>query len=350
MIRLSILFILLSFLRISYAQTDQRKGLVITNSGDTIVGMINFQGDIKNSKVCIFYFASGKNEVFHPFDIYGYRFDGGKFYVSKYIEEFDSVNQIFAEYLVRGQKDLFYYRDYSGFHYGFGKNDSTLIEIPCKEDIIVIEGKPYLHEPTNHIGFLKSFFADCPSIFGKIDNIKKPDKNNLISITIKYHDEICGENSCIVYKKTKIPVKFAIQPRFEITRFKGDASYFTQYGGLLNLWIPESNENLFIKTGFLYSKYEKDLTMIKIPFQFEYIFPNKIIRPKFDVGFNAYGFRNSENTEGIGLTFAVAGGVLLRVTKFLYLDLNVETDIFQFTWETGFFISHSFGTGLFYIL
>ncbi len=345
MIRTFCLIIFLGFSLLSYAQKDLRKGYIITNSGDTLSGMINFQGDIKNSKECVFYPEKDKKEEFHPFDIYGYRFEGGKYYVSKFTEE--DEKQIFAEYLVRGQKDLFYYRDNIGNHYLLSKNDSVLIEIPYEEKVVTIDGKTYLQESKEHIGFLKSYFSDCPSVYREIEIMKKPDKNNMISITKKYHDEICGENSCIVYKKNKIPVKFAVEPRLEMTHFKGETGFFNQYGGLIYLWLPESNENLYFKTGFLYSKYENDISLYKVPLRFEYVFPYKVFRPKFDLGLNTYFSQNQAYSEGLALTLAASGGFLVRITKFMYADIDIETDIIQFTFDTGFLISHSFGFGIF---
>ena len=318
------LFIILNITLSSFSQNDLRKGYIITNSLDTLFGSINFQGDIKNGKECVFFFESGENKVFHPFEIYGYRFDGGKYYVSRIVKEDESTDRIFAEYLVRGKKDLLYFRDFRGPHYLLSMYDSTLIKIPYNNEFFV-EGKLFLHESTRHIGFLKVYFADCPSVFNEIEKMGMPDTKKLISITKKYHDEVCGENSCIIYKKNKLPVKIAIEPKLEITSFRGDPGYFKQYGGLLYLWLPESNEKLYLKTGFMVSKYNTiesyntiERTLYKIPLHFEYIFTKKIISPKLDIGVNLYGFRYPGHKYGTDvLTFAVAGGLLVRTTRFL---------------------------------
>jgi hypothetical protein len=344
-----IFLIFLSFFLSSYSQKDLRNAYVITNSKDTLVGMISFQSDMKNSTECLFFPETEVKEEFHPFDIMGYRFADGKYYVSKYVEEADTTNKIFAEYLVRGLKDLFYFRDMGGFHYLISKNDSTLINIPYKDELITIDGKQYLHESTKHIGLLKTYFSDCPSLFDEIDNMKKPDKKNLISITKKYNDKVCGENTCIIYKKKRMPLRLAFEPRFEISKFKGQSTYSNHYGGLVYIWLPVSNENLYLKTGVMYYKSYENTSNYKIPIQFSYIIPYKVIRPKFDLGVNIYSARIPEYLISNAMTLAASGGFLVRATKFMYLDLYFETDILQFKYETKLFISHSFGLGVFVV-
>ena len=340
------LFLLLIFLSITIVLSaqDLREGYIYCN-GDTVEGILKFQGDIKNSKECILTSDAESKAIFLPFEIDGYRFKNGKYYVSKYLIKPDTTLKVFAEYLVKGQKDLFYYRNNSGFHYLINANDSSLIELPYKQELVNIDGKSYLRESKRHIGLLKSYFSDCPSIYLQIEKLKKPDTKNLISITKTYHDVVCGENTCVVYKKQKMPFKIAVEPRFELTKFKGESGYFSQYGGVFYIWLPKSNENLFLKTGVLYSKHDNDISMFKIPLKFEYVFPKKIVRPKFDFGVNVYSTKNSNYTEGMGLTLATSGGVMVALTKAIAIDLSIETDILAFNYETDLFISHSLGIG-----
>jgi hypothetical protein len=342
--------LLLNFVTISILLNaqDLREGYIFTK-GDTIKGILKFQGDIGNSKECIFISEIEREKILLPFEIDGYKFEKGKYYMSKYLIKSDTTQKIFAEYLVKGQKDLFYYRDYSGFHYLIDANDSSLIEIPYKQEIVNIDGKSYLRESKQHIGLLKLYFSDCPSIYSQIEDLNKPDAKNLISITKTYHELVCGENSCVVYKKQKMPLKIAVEPRFELTKFKGESGYFKQYGGLVYIWLPKSNENLYLKSGVLYSKHYDDISMYKIPLKFEYMFPKKIVRPKLDLGVNVYSLKNPGYTEGMGLTLAASGGLMVTLTKFMYFDLSIETDILAFTYETDFFISYSFGVGAFFL-
>ncbi|MFN8206026.1 MAG: hypothetical protein U0T82_01265 [Bacteroidales bacterium] len=327
---------------------DLREGYIFSKD-DTIKGILKFQGDIRNSKECIHISDMDKEKILLPFEIDGYMFKNGKYYISKYLVKSDSTINIFAEYLVKGQKDLFYYRDYAGFHYLINANDSSLIEIPYEQKIVNIDGKSYLRESKQHIILLKSYFSDCPSLFSEIENLKKPDTRSLISITKTYHDLVCGENSCVVYKKQRVPMKIAVEPRLELTKFKGESGYFRQYGGLFFIWLPVSNENLYLKSGVLYSTHNDNISMYKIPLQFEYMFPKKIVKPKFDLGVNVYSLKYPGFTENMGLTLAASGGLQVALTEFMNIDLSLETDILSFTYETDFLISHSFGIGIFFL-
>ncbi len=351
-----LLIVLINLILLSNAQKDLRKGYIITNSNDTLQGMINFKGDMQNSVQCEFYADENTNKVYYPFEIKGYRFIDGKYYVSKNVEE-DSINhKIFAEYLVSGRKDLFYFRDPSGYHYMLTKNENTLIVMPHKEEIVKIKGKDYLPEPTRHIGYLKAYFSDCPEIFDEIEQIQYPDTKKLIAVTKDYHDRVCGENSCIIYRKIKPKIKMGIEPKFELMQFKGDSEYNDLRGGLVYLWLPEANENLFLKTGFIYGKYLSSYSMFKLPLQFEYLYPGKIVRPKMNIGINYYRFKYLKQKEFQpenlyqNLTFAAGGGFMFLIVKDFYIDANVETDIFTFTFSDGVFLDYTLGLGVLLIL
>lgn len=67
------------------AQTNPRSGYVITNSGDTIRGIIDLRTNERLSKQCEFW-ANGETtgKTYKPGDIEGFRFDnGGKYFVSR---------------------------------------------------------------------------------------------------------------------------------------------------------------------------------------------------------------------------------------------------------------------------
>ncbi len=334
----------------SFAQMDLRPGYIIKNSGDTIIGMIDFRGDRNNCKVCVFYQKADKRMELRPSEIYGYRFDDGEYFISKYIVRPDTIFQVFVEYLVQGKKDLFYYRDLSGNHYLVNKTDSSLLEIPYSKRIINVDGKSYIHESTKHIGLLKMFFSDCPSVFSDIENIKIPDLNNLVSVTKKYHELMCETDSCIVYRKQKMPLKIAFEPILQYTKFKDEPNIHKQYGCLFYILLPETSEKIYLKSGFMHSDSPVEYSYYKIPFQFEYVYPYKYVQPKIDVGMNIFAFNDPLWANVVGLTFAAGGGVRLRATKFLFVDIFLESDVFRFSWEPDFVLSHSYGIGMVFLL
>ncbi len=346
--RVLLLIALVVFSVLLNAQEELCDGYIISNQGDTISGKLSYQGDIRNSKECILHTEGKVQKKYQPFEIDGYMFHSGKYYISKYIIKTDTILKVFAEYLVKGQKDLFLYRDHSGFHYLINYNDSSLIEIPYKQEISVVDGKAYMRESTIHIGILKAYFSDCPSIYSQIENLKKPDTKELISITKEYHKEVCGENSCIVYQKQKKPLRIAIELRVAPTKAKGQTDFVLQKGGLIYLCVPSYNEYIYLKSGLLYEKYPNSISMYRIPFHIEYLFPKKLIRPKFSIGVNVYSLNSSKNKIWMGLNLAASGGCLIQLSDSFYTDIFFETEFLQCTLDPKFFMSYTFGIGAYF--
>ena len=68
------------------AQPDFREGYVINNQGDTLRGTIDYRGDLMMGSICRFLDPAGRIQEFSPDSIASYRFNDGKFYVSKDVE------------------------------------------------------------------------------------------------------------------------------------------------------------------------------------------------------------------------------------------------------------------------
>ena len=90
----------------------------------------------------------------------------------------------------------------------------------------------------------------------------------------------------------------------------------------------------------------ENIKLIKIPLQFEYLFPTALVRPKIDFGLNMF-HSISDYGANISLTAATSVGVLAKLTNFLYLDLNASSDLFAFNYYTPFFLSLSLQAGLY---
>jgi hypothetical protein len=332
------------------AQTDFRKGKIIQLNGDTLCGELNFQGDIQNSKLIRFR-NHELDSIFEPFDIRSYYFENGKFYTSKIaIIDADTV-KIFAEYLVFGIKDLFFNRSSSSFNYLISVSDSVIHKIPYKVEIVNVDGVNYQKESKHFIGYLKSYFHDCPSIFSKIDELKSPERKSLVSIIKEYHDITCGEGTCIVYDRKEYPIKIAIEPVYSyfIKNIMKSDNIVSAVGGHLYLWMPNSSERFYLKTGLHFAS-QAPYTYYQIPLQFEYVYPFKVIKPKFDVGVNAHFVRKSGVLWSAGLSTLVNAGCYVELTKWMYLDFDVSTDLFFFLYETGVFENITSRMGLCFVI
>ena len=218
-----------------YSQANFQKGYLITNSNDTIYGLIDFSTDKVNSEVCIF-----KNEVldsvvyYSPEQIEGYRIDTeGKYYVSRTIKLDKENKNVFLEFLVQGIINLYYYpkgNDYYFFEtpngelYGVTKAYDYII--PEENPILpgMIEKKMLLKTDKKYLGVLAYVFKDDKSLKDEIPNTEFS-RAAFIKITKKYHENVCKTgNSCVVYennyKKKYNKYNFTAFSGFEINDTK----------------------------------------------------------------------------------------------------------------------------------
>ncbi len=202
------LFMMLSVLACSskvWSQTDFRPGYYITSAYDTIYGFIDYRGDIRNSKTCDFRTAPDRETVsFKPGEILGYRYDKGKYYISKTLESDGETKQLFLEYLVDGIADLYYFRDEKDDYYVLESENGDMEILTNEESIIEKDGVSYAWESHSYIATLKTTFGDCWDIQPELDHAQLTHKS-LINLTSEYHDYVCDGEKCIIYQK-EIPL------------------------------------------------------------------------------------------------------------------------------------------------
>lgn len=184
------------------AQSDFRPGYIITLQGDTINGLINFNGDKANAKNCIFKKETDLEKVtYTPDQIKSYRFIDGKYYVSSFFMNYNFKDRVFLELLIKGSVSIFYYSAEGKDHY-FATKDTSIIELDHHDKLTGIAEKDILirSKPEKYIGQLKFLLQDQPSIFGSIEKIDCSAKD-LILITKEYQKLSCPSQECIQYEK-----------------------------------------------------------------------------------------------------------------------------------------------------
>jgi hypothetical protein len=261
-----ILYVTLLLISTISAQSDFRKGFIITNNNDTVSGLIDFRGDISNSERCIF--KAGENEAqveYNPQEIKGYRFLESKFYISKTISIKGKESQVFLEYLLNGIVDLFSYKNMDGLYFFMQKEGGPLVEINEPEVVTYVNGNAStIRTDKKYIGRLKYTFSDAPEMAGEIEKVT-PDRKSLIKISKKYHEQVCKDDQCIVYEKKLHIAKINIGPVIgvrmlsiipEELTFRGiyssddtyhcnfDASNTFSYGLFFNISLPTENGRL----------------------------------------------------------------------------------------------------------
>jgi len=296
------------------AQTNFIPGFIITNEQDTVYGYIDYRGDKRNAEYCSFRLdQSTKPIVYNPFDIKGFRYSGGKYYVSMRMKsENGNLKDIFAEFLVDGIANLYYFRD-DLEHYLIEKENSDIIELSNVNETVYYNGTEYKRATSKYIGILRGAFSDCMEIQNDVYDVELSQKS-LINITKEYHDLMCSDEKCIIYQKD-IPVfKFQFAPYLAINTssltflgeeylsyFEIDRIVYPAIGVMLNSSLPRINDKIFlqinleisqqnyygINTNFYGDAFHELFIhelCIKTNYSLKYTYPKGIIRPTGSVG------------------------------------------------------------------
>ncbi|MCZ4694082.1 hypothetical protein DWB61_02730 [Ancylomarina euxinus] len=283
------------------AQSNFKKGFVITNSNDTIQGEIDYRGDISMNKKCRF--KNGDNLVtYTPDDISAYKFIDGKYFVSKNFQGEKS----FFEFLIKGQVSIYFHKNLKGRHYYIEKDGLGIRKITYEENLKYQGDKIYSYGSTKHIGIFNIYMQDAPSLKSRISRLKELSHKSLIKLATDYNNIVCGEGVCLAYKKKSPTIKVNIEvaggkvnrlafiktvPMYELGnnnipllvnhKILIDEEKYYQYGIYAHIWLPRLNEKLYLRTGYLSNKHG-----YKIPLQLEYVFPKWKIKPKLAYGIN----------------------------------------------------------------
>ena len=309
-----LLFLILNLVPVikSHAQTDFRPGYYITWDNDTVYGLIDFRGEIRNSKLCEFRKnESSETRRLEPSDIQAYRFADDKYYISKEINMKDGNKTVFVEFLINGIVDLYFYRDLNHYMYFIEGEDGRLHElanVPQNEESTINRN------PNRHIGVLKAILADCEEIQADIERVDLNHKS-LIGITKEYHDIMCENESCLIYEKQPEKIQIRIAPTIGggLAKLHFDKGFFSHYtfernsfplaGILFNISFPGWNRKLsldleadFFKTnnegsyisgnGFVTDYYNAsiNITSFQPSLALKYTFLNGKIKPTLAAG------------------------------------------------------------------
>jgi len=326
------------------AQTNYLPGFIVTLEGDSITGLVDSRGEIRNSRVCSYKTDMESEPVkYQPGEIKAYGFVDGKYYVSKDIVLNQDSTTVFLEYLINGIVDVYFYSDHVVSQYYIDKDGMKPTLLDNKDIIVDIDGKKMAKKNSRYIGVLKYVFNESPKVQKKAEGISLTHKN-LIKIAKDYHGYVCEGEECIVYEKKKLKVKFNIEPIVGIDfhnlvgttknmkgvsyseadvyvlptalvnfpeEFKLKSSGFNYSFGLRgSVLIPSFNQNLALNLQVKYGIYkiygDVELTDGKIAtlltegkslmnnLYFSYTFPRGMIRPVFLAGFS-YSYFTSVN-------------------------------------------------------
>ena len=201
-----ILFALLAVsATMAMAQVNPKSGIIITNSGDTIRGIIDFRTNEKLSKECEFW-AEGKTEgkTYKPGDIEGFRFDGnGKYFVTRKLNVDGKPRLYFAEFMVKGMMNLYCVVENSDEHFFFERKDGEMAKLTSRAfrtTSTLQEVQDKMLEKKEQYGKVKYLLRDS---WTAIEDMNKPEvsRKQLVNVVRDYHKDVCTDGStCMVYE------------------------------------------------------------------------------------------------------------------------------------------------------
>ena len=297
----------------AFCQTEYRNGYIVNNQNDTVVGLIDYRGDVYNSKQCRFKLPFSEEFIdYAPNEIQEYRFADSKLYVSKEVEIEDKTENYFLECLIKGELTVYFLRTRDNDDYYFIESDEGLLLAENNESIITNEyGDKYYRKSNQYKGVFKYQLRDQGTVLYKdIDNLKY-DRDAIIDLSKKYHVMVCDSYECIIYEK-QFPERrnfFGVSASWGNQSFNYGKSY-TEFGGNLS---PYWSVSLDFKTNmvklservFFEVKLSYQNMQVNTPYEtlnnlngnisfkmngerlkagYSYVFPDQVFKPLFGVG------------------------------------------------------------------
>ena len=205
---------------VAMAQTNPKSGYVITNTGDTIRGTIDFRTNEKLSKQCDLWVNNAKT-TYKPGDIEGFRFDnGGKYFVSRRLNVTGNPELYFAEFMVQGKMNLYCVTYNGDEYYFFEREDGEMAELTNRNtsyatiDAANQGTRDIIQEKQKQYGKVKMLLQQSRNAMIEMDD-NNMTRKKLVNVVRDYHNDVCTDgSSCIVYeyneKTDKIKTHFKV--------------------------------------------------------------------------------------------------------------------------------------------
>jgi len=181
-----VIFLIASSLQL-VAQGNYQTGIIVTNSGDTLDGLIEYKR-WDRSPGRISFKTSSESKVYAPLDIKAFMV-ANETYVSAIVDvdispfkigELDGVSQpifskdtVFLQSLIEGERSLLYLKDESGKNHFYIYDEGSYVSLVYKQYTIVTKtSSKALKENTAYKGVLALYLKDVPDMQRKLANTR----------------------------------------------------------------------------------------------------------------------------------------------------------------------------------
>ncbi|MBQ7484869.1 MAG: hypothetical protein IJT89_12550 [Bacteroidaceae bacterium] len=232
------------------AQVNPKSGIIITNSGDTIKGNIDFRSNEALAKECRFWADGESNgKTYKPGDIEGFRFDdNGKYFVTRKLEVYGKPQLFFAEFMVKGKMNLYCVADDSEEHFFFEREDGEMVKFTNNSLAYlssVQEGENIMQKRKEQYGKVKYLLKDSKTAIEDMNkkgmSKKILSRKGLVNVVRNYHNDVCTDGStCMVYEYDEKSDK----SKFRFKAFTSFAYYSKEAPELLDWTIERNNQGM----------------------------------------------------------------------------------------------------------
>lgn len=251
------------------AQHGFKNGYILTTPFDTVFGFIEDKSYTYNSLNCNFR-VSLSDPVIHysPSDIYGYRFNDGKYYISK---EIGSV-RYFLEFLLQGKLNVYFKQAPGGKNqYYIDKDLMPIVKLQPFHETHSGDYENYkINENSGHNLVLAYYTSDHPQLSEVAMNISGLGTKSLMQFAENYHNAVCKDQSCEIYKKKKpnafeFAINFGFAHIFKESTYAFPSETSLTGGFIFSLMIPEISESVYFGTGVnLMTRYPEKI-LVEMP-------------------------------------------------------------------------------------
>lgn len=305
---------------LAMGQMNYRKGLIITNNQDTIVGLIKDCGNSRNANECLFKETRKSPLVkYTPSEISAYHMFGYKKFVSRKVFSRKEFKGQFIEVLFEGNinlyyhfkgKDVLYYAEKPGESLIGLENELFTVSTPLSDpNAYTLYRNKYDIESKVYIDTLYSMMKDQKNIANQLVELEY-NANPLISVFKAYSEQTCESANCNKYEKDRRIGKdrFGIYSGLELFQVSFEeygytSSFFSSVpvGILYNIPLSRFNERFSLQLELNYTKYQfsSDLSDIRyfsiqsnkvsLPISLHYKFSTYKFSPIVGIG-KAMGF------------------------------------------------------------
>ncbi len=337
----ALLMLSVFILNTSFSQDNYLAGQVITLSGDTLNGQINYHNwTINPNKIGFCSASGGKKNMYTPTEIKGFVVSD-EIYQSAIVEVeisptqtsdlgFESklhitIDTIFLQTIIEGTKSLYYYKNNNSNENFYTKQNGIFNLLIHKVYLEEGRGNYVKKENNKYLGQLAIYLGNCSSTQTMLKNLRY----NLISLRGLFHNYYKCTSSDIEFDKkdNKVSVNIGALAGVSLTSLEFDGSAFstrslvnTDFSNSFNLSLgfffdviaPKNLKKWSLNNELVYSSYSTsglytdlkhidNYTIYSTTFEYSYLKMNNLIRFKYPTR-NSYVYINT----GISSGFPIA--------------------------------------------